>query len=88
MSFPLGSIVATRAVYLWAQENEIDLLNVINRHAAKDWGELDADDKRANDYDLLNGGRVLSRYTVQNEALYVITEHDRSSTTLMFVHEY
>ena len=54
------------------------------RHKHGDWGELDADDKRANDDALRSGGRLLSAYSTRLHAkLWIITEWDRSATTLL-----
>ncbi len=65
---------------------EIDRL--LNRHHCGDWGDLGEDGKRANDLDLKEGGRILSRYDIEAGPFHVITEWDRSMTTLMFREEY
>ena len=61
---------------------------MLNRHHCGDWGNLGEDDKRANDLDLKDGGRLLSRYDIAAGSFYVITEWDRSVTTLMLREEY
>lgn len=59
------------------------------RHAAGDWGELSQDDKDANDVALAdNDGRVFSAYTGGPEKIWLITEADRSLTTILFPDEY
>jgi hypothetical protein len=60
------------------------------RHIVGDWGDLDAEDTQTNDEALNDGGRLLSSYThpVSKERLWIITEHDRSATTVMLPMEY
>jgi hypothetical protein len=79
--FALGHVVMTPGVAAL----EIDVLPYLNRHAQKDWGELDWHDRRANEQAVKNGGRILSAYDVpladgETERIWVITEADRSST--------
>lgn len=58
-------------------------------HQHGDWGELDPEDRRENERALLHGGRVFSAYRTRTEArLWVITEWDRSATTLLLPEEY
>lgn len=66
---------------------------LIRRHAAGDWGDLDADDKAANDAALLDGSRVLSAYALTLDNMkplkvWIITEADRSATLLLLPSEY
>ena len=62
---------------------------LLKRHRSGDWGELDADDRVANDAAVEGGGRVLSAYKLKNGArLWVITEADRAVTTLLLPDEY
>lgn len=58
------------------------------RHEAGDWGDLDADDRRANDRAVQHGERVLSAYQTAAGRVWVITEWDRSVTTLLLPEEY
>ena len=85
--FPLGNVYLTAGVA--ALELDPDqIARILHRHHCGDWGELGEDDKRANDLDLKNGGRLLSRYDLEADSLYVITEWDRSATTVMLREEY
>jgi hypothetical protein len=85
--FPLGdSYLSDGAAALALDPAEIDRL--LNRHHSGDWGYLGEDDKRANDLDLKEGGRLLSRYDIEAGSFYVITEWDRSVTTVMLREEY
>jgi hypothetical protein len=60
------------------------------RHITGDWGELDDEDKAANELALAEGYRLLSHYSFQGDKtrIWVITEADRSATTILFPDEY
>jgi hypothetical protein len=59
------------------------------RHKHADWGELDEDDRQENERSVREGFRVLSAYSTRlSDTLWVITEHDRSATTLLLPSEY
>lgn len=87
--FTLGQVVATPGA-LDALAGHPGLLHrLVARHAHGDWGDLDAEDRHANDVALRVGSRILSAYvTPSGERVWVITESDRSSTTLLLPAEY
>jgi hypothetical protein len=58
------------------------------RHATGDWGELCAFDRRQNEIALREGHRVLSSYEVPTGRVWIITEADRSVTTILLPEEY
>ena len=68
-----------------AREHPFELLA---RHATGDWGELCAFDRRQNEIALREGYRVLSSYPFGEERVWVITEADRSITTILLPEEY
>lgn len=87
--FNLGMVVATPGALLALHSAGQNPACLLQRHASGDWGELDAEDKRANEAAIRDDERILSRYTTtQGVALYVITEHDRSQTTILRCDEY
>ena len=95
--FPTGSIVATRGVYdLACQNPEFAkfIQQSLNRHVKGDWGDVDKEDKDANDQALKEGTRVLSAYNDDRfpkngvATIWIITEADRSATTILFPDEY
>lgn len=89
MLFPLGRVVATPGVVELAAETGIDLASYLRRHAKGDWGDLDNEDKKTNDEALRYGNRLLSAYEVGNgDKIWIITEWDRSVTTLLKPEEY
>ena len=86
-AFPLGRLVATPGALDSATPAE--LLALVRRHAAGDWGELDAEDRRANEQALRTGERLLSACTLgMGRRVWVITEADRSATTVLLPEEY
>jgi hypothetical protein len=85
--FPLGQLVTTPNALENIRNDE--MLIAIGRHANGDWGILDNHDIQANEQALKNGGRLLSAYlSSQNIKFYIITEHDRSYTTVMLPEDY
>jgi len=85
--FPLGRVCMTAGVAALELDPE-EIFRLVRRHHCGDWGDLADDDKRANDLDLKEGGRLLSRYDTGAGSFYVITEWDRSVTTVMLREEY
>ena len=85
---PLGRVVATPGALQLLREAEEDPLRLLSRHASGDWGELDAHDVRENERALRHGWRLLSSYPVGEGRVWVITEADRSCTTLLLPEEY
>ena len=83
--FGLGQVVATPG----ALGLGIDLLRYLRRHAAGDWGDLDVEDRAANERALKDGTRVFSAYHLPSGGrLWIITEADRSVTTFLLPEEY
>lgn len=61
----------------------------LNRHVAGDWGELGEEDRQENELSVANGLRILSAYRLRDGSkIWVITEANRSSTTLLLPEEY
>jgi hypothetical protein len=85
---PLGRIVATPgALKLFSEIGEAPF-DYLARHATGDWGDLCAFDRRQNEIALREGYRVLSSYEVPAGRVWVITEADRSITTILLPEEY
>lgn len=85
--FPIGKTFATPGALALT---DVDLTKYLRRHHCGDWGEeLCDDDKQANEESLKDGTRLLSCYrTPAGDRLYIITECDRSLTTIMLPDEY
>ncbi len=64
-------------------------IQFLRRHMSTDWGELSEEDARENELSLREGFRLLSAYrTVKGQKLWIITEADRSATTILLPSEY
>ena len=82
-----GLVVATPGVREFIPTTELN--QALNRHLRGDWGEVSAADKTSNDEALESGFRMLSAYTSLNRVkFWIITEGDRSATTLLLPAEY
>lgn len=88
--FPTGHLVLTAGVAELVQQGRLNPHAYLRRHIRGDWGDLDNSDRRQNDAALKSGeGRLFSSYQVTPDlALWIITERDRSVTTLMLPSEY
>ena len=87
--FAPGQIVATPGALAALQEAGDRPADLLRRHLSGDWGEVDEHDRRENEYSLQHGLRLLSAYTLADGTkLWIITEADRSSTTLLLPSEY
>lgn len=87
--FSLGRVVATPGALAALQATKQSTLSFLKRHEQGDWGELDAHDVAENEFSLINGFRLLSVYTLTDGThIWIITEADRSATTLLLPQEY
>lgn len=85
--FHLGQVVATRGVLAELSQDEI--VPFLTRHSTGDWGDLCQEDRESNDRALEEGGRIFSAYhTLERTKIWVITEADRSATTVLLPEEY
>ena len=85
--FPFGQIVATPNALAHVPNDEI--LKALSRHLQGDWGTLDGEDKNANEQALKHGGRLFSAYeSAQSIKFWIITEADRSVTTILLPEDY
>lgn len=85
-AFSLGRTMATPGALLVAPAEK--LATLLRRHASGDWGELDAGDVLANEEALEDGERLLSAYRIDYRRIWIITEADRSATTILLPEEY
>jgi hypothetical protein len=86
--FSLGRVVATPAALLELEKASVNPLELIGRHVNLEPGCLDAHDEALNVTKAMNGGRVFSAYIYADTKYYVITESDRSVTTIMNASDY
>ena len=98
--FELGQVVATNGIHqqMYNPRNEkfINFVDgcLFNRYVNGDWGDMCEEDKAMNDSAIINGDRILASYNIPeelglyDEKIWIITEWDRSVTTILFPDEY
>ena len=85
--FPLGQCVITATARDTLHPEDVKLS--LDRHARGDWGELCHHDRKKNELALAHGSRLFSRYKDRaGTYFYIITEHDRSVTTVLLPEDY
>lgn len=85
--FPLGKLLITPGASS-VLSNE-DITSALRRHLTGDWGDLDEEDRQENELSLREGYRMLSAYQTANDIrFWIITEADRSATTILLPEEY
>lgn len=87
--FSLGRVAITPGAVMTLQVAEYHPVQFLARHITGDWGDLPEEDVKENDFALQRGLRVFSAYKLDTgSTIYVITEWDRSVTTLLLPEEY
>ena len=87
--FELGRVVATPGALAALERGHQAPGEFLGRHVSGDWGEVPQEDKTENEVSILNGYRILSAYrTSLGKRLWVLTEADRSVTTILLPEEY
>ena len=86
--FSLGRTVQTPYAKEELHRLNYSPLDLLRRHMSGDWGDLDTDDLDANEDALHTDARIFSVYIIQGVKFWVITEADRSSTTILLPSEY
>lgn len=87
--FPLGSIYLTIGAREALQEANQEPFDFLSRHQTGDYGLICEEDKQENDLSVKEGFRILSTYKTNNDVkIWIITEADRSSTTILLPSEY
>jgi hypothetical protein len=84
--FPLGRIVMTANA--GQQLAATAVVEGLKRHAAGDWGEVCPDDRQLNELSLVDGSRLLSVYRSGDKRFWIISEADRSVTTVLMPEDY
>jgi hypothetical protein len=97
MKFQLGKTVQTQGIAHESKDDPIfarNIQTIFTRYIGGDWGDLCDDDKKMNDDAVATGDdRILASYLVptanaETKKVYIITEYDRSVTTVLFADEY
>ena len=92
MSFKIGDILVTKGINQRVMKDAAFssfIMTAFSRYMVRDWGDLCEEDKAMNDRAVKNGDdKILARYNYGSESIYIITESDRSVTTILFIDEY
>jgi hypothetical protein len=86
LRFPLGEVVITANAD--ATLDPVKVAEGLSRHARGDWGELCPEDRELNELSLKDGSRLLSVYRAGEKKFWIITEADRSVTTVLMPEDY
>ena len=87
--FPLGNLYITPGAQEAIEAADQTFFTFVNRHQSGDWGDVPPEDAKENEFSVGKDLRILSSYqTNRNERLWVITEADRSATTVLLPSEY
>jgi len=89
--FRLGQVVCTAGIHALMTEDggfAEFVFGSLGRHWLGDWGELDEEDRRENELSVEKGFRLLSAYSRNGQKIWIITEADRSATTVLFPDDY
>ena len=86
----LGEVVATPGALRTLEKAGVSPLRLLGRHQSGDWGDICEDDKKENELSLKEGFRLLSAYKLPDDGgkVWIITEADRSVTTILLPEEY
>jgi hypothetical protein len=91
----IGAIFALGETFITPGAQEVleiageTAIQFLRRHMSADWGEVSEDDAKENELSLKEGFRLLSAYrTVKGQKIWIITEADRSATTILLPSEY
>lgn len=90
--FELGKIVMTRSINEAISESATFSRFVVDsliRYIQSDWGNMCSEDAEMNNLAVINNDdRIVAKYNFKSNNIYIITEYDRSVTTILFVDEY
>ena len=91
MKFELGQVCKTCGIDYAVKEDEsflVEIMSCFEKYVNCDWGNLCEKDKQANEDALIHEGRILAAYHTTKGKVYIISEWDRSATTILFADEY
>lgn len=86
--FTLGQCVATPAALAVLALNDTSPVALLNRHVQGDWGKMDEEDSAQNEAAIPYRDRIMSSYDVGDETVWVITDPDWQTTTILLPEDY
>ena len=87
----LGQVVQTQGIYRACEESEEfreEIRNAFYKYTCGNWGDTCGEDKKLNDEAIDEGERIVAKYETSKGNVFIITEWDRSYTTILFADEY
>jgi hypothetical protein len=88
ISFPLGRLLITPGAQEALRSCETSPMDLLYRHQSGDWGDICPEDRGENERALKQAARIVSVYHLYETIVWVITEADRSATTILLPEEY
>ena len=88
VKFQLGQLLITPEAMTLLEESGVSIFTLLGRHLSGDWGDVCPEDAKLNDDALRYGNRLLSVYHVDKQKLYLISEADRSASTILLAEQY
>lgn len=85
-AFQTGPLAATPGAINTFTDRQ--LAAALTRHVAADWTDMPAEDQHANREAIRLGGRIFGSYLIEQQTVWIITEADRSVTTILLPEEY
>lgn len=86
--FALGRLLVTPGAKEEMERVSVDEIELLGRHQGGDWSEMEVEDQEENEFSIERDLRIFSSYTYMNVKFWVITEADRSATTILLPSEY
>lgn len=86
--FELGRTVGTANALIFLAQNGVSYSDLLARHISGDWGAVPPEDARENELSVKEGFRIISSYPVGDGKVWIITEANRSATTVLLPEEY
>lgn len=89
--FELGGLYQTRGIAAAIEENpqfHIEIIEAYQKYIAGNYGDLCEEDIQANEEAIKYGDRIFAKYKTSVDDIYIITEADRTATTILFYYEY
>lgn len=87
----MGVVLTTRRIHELIQRDsrfKREVLRSLEYYKQHDWGIVSSEDKAENDHAVVEGDRILAAYDTKRGKIWIMTECDRSATTILFPSEY
>ena len=86
--FELGDVLITKNLHDFVMKNNVPILKYLRRYQACDWGDLDETKWNKNNLAIENAQEILSIYKFNDQNIFILTEADRITTTMLLENEY